>query len=147
MLKLDDLDRKLIEELRRDSRMPVTVLSRRLGVPRVTIQYRLGRLRKGGAVRKFTLLVDREIEGLNITAFTLVSLVPGSVDLKDVGEAIARIPGVVEVHDITGRPDFVVKIRAGNILEIGDRINRVRRIRGVGSTETLTCVLTYKEDP
>jgi DNA-binding Lrp family transcriptional regulator len=147
MPKLDDLDHRLIEELRTDSRTPVTVLSRRLGVPRVTIQYRLGRLRKIGAIAKFTVLMNREVEGTSVTAFTLVNLVPGAVDQKGVGRSIAGLPGVVEVHDITGRPDFIVKLRAGNIQEIGDRVNRVRRTRGVGSTETLTCVQTYKEEP
>jgi Lrp/AsnC family transcriptional regulator, leucine-responsive regulatory protein len=147
MTKLDDLDHRLIDELRNDSRTPVTVLSRRLGIPRVTIQYRLGRLRKSGAIRKFTLLMNRQVEGMSITAFTLVNLVPGAVDQRVVGRSISRLPGVVEVHDITGRPDFIVKLRAASIQELGDRVNRVRRSRGVGNTETLTCVQTYKEEP
>jgi DNA-binding Lrp family transcriptional regulator len=145
--KLDDLDRQLIEELRLDSRTPATVLARRLGVPRVTIQYRLRRLRTSGAVVKFTLLMDRQIEGKSVTAFTLVHLISGSVDQRVVGKALARVPGVVEVHDITGRPDFIVKLRAASIQELGDRANRVRRTSGVGNTETLTCVQTYKEEP
>jgi len=143
---MDEVDRKLLEELRRDSRTPVTVLSRRLGVPRVTIQYRLRRLQASGAIVRFTVLVDRQLEGKGITAFTLVNLISGSVDQRVVGKAIARVPGVVEVHDITGRPDFIVKLRIASISELGDRANRIRRTPGVGNTETLTCVQTYKEE-
>jgi DNA-binding Lrp family transcriptional regulator len=91
--------------------------------------------------------MNRQVEGMSITAFTLVNLVPGAVDQRVVGRSISRLPGVVEVHDITGRPDFIVKLRAASIQELGDRVNRVRRSRGVGNTETLTCVQTYKEEP
>ncbi|MCI4324063.1 MAG: Lrp/AsnC family transcriptional regulator [Thermoplasmata archaeon] len=143
---LDDLDDRLIGELRRDGRTPVSVLARRLGVARVTVQLRLKRLVENKVIRQFTVVVDRKSEGQDLAAFTIVNLVSGSIDQKAVGEAMARIPGVVEVHDVTGRPDFVIKIRGRSLEGIGEWISRVREIPGVASTETLACVITYKEE-
>jgi DNA-binding Lrp family transcriptional regulator len=143
---LDNVDQRLIEELRRNGRTPVTVLARRLGIARVTLQFRLKRLQRNKVIRQFTVLIDRRAEGTNLVAFTLISLVSGSIDQNATGEAIARLAGVVEVHDVTGRPDFIVKIRGDSLSGIGEWINRVREIPGVASTETLTCVITYKEE-
>jgi Lrp/AsnC family transcriptional regulator, leucine-responsive regulatory protein len=147
MFKPDDVDRKLIEELRRDSRTPATVLARRLKIPRVTIQYRLRRLRQSGLIHRFTVLVDRKMDGKELTAFTLIHVSPGYRDIRRLAAAITRIPGVVEVHDVTGSADFVVKIHAGHVREIGQMVNRIRVIPGVSGTETLTSVNTYKEEP
>ncbi len=146
MFKPDDVDRKLIEELRRDSRTPATVLARRLKIPRVTIQYRLRRLRKTGLIHRFTVLVDRKMDGKELTAFTLIRVSPGYQNTRRLGGAISRIPGVVEVHDVTGSSDFVVKIHAGHVREIGQVVNRIRVTPGVSATETLTSVNTYKEE-
>lgn len=143
---LDDLDRRLIEELRQNGRLPVTVLSRRLKVARVTVQYRLGRLVRNRVIRQFTVRLDRTAEGTDLAAFALVNLVSGSINQPATGEAIARIPGVVEVYDVSGRPDFIVKLRGHSIGEIGEQINHVREIPGVASTETLACFLAYKEE-
>jgi|SRR5580658_1611105 DNA-binding Lrp family transcriptional regulator len=145
-LKLDDVDRRLIDELRRDSRTPATVLARRLKIPRVTIQYRLRRLRKSGVIRRFTVMVDRAADGKDLTAFTLISTAPGFKDIKRIGYTLGRIPGVAEVHDVTGRIDFVIKIHGSSLREIGKLVNRIREVPGIASTETLTCVLTYKEE-
>jgi Lrp/AsnC family transcriptional regulator, leucine-responsive regulatory protein len=143
---LDDIDRRLIEELRQNGRAPVTVLARRLGIARVTLQFRLKRLQRTKVIRQFTVLVDRKAEGTQLVTYTLINLTSGSIDQKATGEAIARVSGVVEVHDVTGRPDFIVKIRGDSLGAIGQRINRVRAIPGVASTESLACVITYKSE-
>jgi len=145
-LKMDDVDRRLIEELRRDSRTPATVLARRLKIPRVTIQYRLRRLRKSGVIRRFTVMVDRSADGKDLTAFTLISIGPGNRNPKRIGYTLGRIPGVAEVHDVTGRIDFVIKIHGSSLRDIGKLVNRIREVPGIAGTETLTCVLTYKEE-
>ena len=143
---MDDVDRRLIEELRRDSRTPATVLARRLKIPRVTIQYRLRRLRKSGVIRRFTVMVDRSADGKDLTAFTLISIGPGNRNPKRIGYTLGRIPGVAEVHDVTGRIDFVIKIHGSSLRDIGKLVNRIREVPGIAGTETLTCVLTYKEE-
>lgn len=144
---LDEIDHALIQELRRNGRASLTALARRLGVSRETIRFRLDRLQRTKVIRQFTVVVDRKAEGQDLVAFTLVNLTSGPLDKNGAGDAIAGIAGVVEVHDVAGRPDFILKIRGTSLAGIGERVNRVREVPGVARTEILACVTTYKEEP
>lgn len=147
MSELTEGDRALIAELRTNGRVPLTILSRRLGVPRVTLLDRLKRLQKAGVIRRFTVVVDPEKEDRGMTAFVLINFEKGQVDQQRVVEAVLRLPGVVEAHDVAGEPDLFVKVRGRSLKEIGDRVvSPIRNIRGVGSTTTLPCFATFKEE-
>ena len=146
MAGIDEVDRRLLGALQQDGRATLSSLSKRLKVPRVTLQYRLHKLVRRGVIRRFTALVDRRLDGTDFAAFVLVNLVSGSVNQRGVGESLAKLTGVVEVHDVTGRPDFVVKIRSAGLRETGDCIDRIRSIPGVATTETFPSVICYKDE-
>lgn len=61
--------------------------------------------------------------------------------LESVLERIRSIPHVVEVEAVTGPFDLIIKIRAEHINEALDIVmQRIRRIPGIKSTETLVTV-------
>ena len=59
---LDDLDYRLIALLRANSRTPVAVLARELGVNRSTVTSRIDRLVDNGVIEGFTIRVIGDIE-------------------------------------------------------------------------------------
>jgi DNA-binding Lrp family transcriptional regulator len=52
--QLDEIDRRLIELLRSDARLPAVALARRLSVARATVQNRIDKLIAQGVLLGFT---------------------------------------------------------------------------------------------
>ncbi len=82
--RLDDLDRRLVQEMLEDPRVSYATLGLRLGVAAMTIRTRMGRLRRDGLL---------EIQARpNLAALGLTIQVIGFVQAE-----VAAIPAVIEV--------------------------------------------------
>jgi len=58
--KIDETDERILDELRENSRVSYRELARSLGIPHTTVWTRIGKLRKRGIIKKFTVEVDEE---------------------------------------------------------------------------------------
>lgn len=136
---MDDLDRKLIGILRTDARVPTAELARRVGVSRATAHERVKRLWADGVLKGTYTVLDPAALGRPLRAIVLVSWRSDEEgDQREVARAIAQTPDVDRVHVVTGRWDFLVEVLAKDMDEVGRIIlERIRRLPGVGSTETL----------
>ena len=131
---LDDLDRRLIGELRADARLPTATLARRLGVSRGTVQNRIDKLVAGGVILGFTVRLRGEVDTGRIRAVTALELRAG--DKKAVVEALKRMPDVARVHSTNGRWDLIVDINAADLATLDRVLNDIRATRGVSLSET-----------
>ncbi|ASJ15995.1 transcriptional regulator [Thermococcus chitonophagus] len=145
---LDKVDRRLLEELKNNARENIATLSKKLGIPRTTVHYRIKRLVEEGIIEKFTIKPNYKKLNLGTTAFILIRYDPDSgLTQREVAEQIAKIPGVYEVHIIAGEWDLLLKVRASNAEEVGKIvIDRLREIKGVGQTVTMVSFVTVKEE-
>ncbi len=66
---LDDLDRWIIAELRRDGRAPSAQIARKLGAPEATVRYRIGRLRANGLVVTMNMPTIADLENSRFVIF------------------------------------------------------------------------------
>jgi DNA-binding Lrp family transcriptional regulator len=73
---------------------------------------------------------------------TLYLLVETEVGrLEEVARRVRAVPHVVEVQGVTGPFDLIIKVQAPHINEALDIVmNRIRRVPGIKSTETLVTV-------
>ena len=147
-LRMDERDLELIQALRKDSKKPITALARELGMPRATLQDRVKKLVKEGAIKRFTIVPDFAKLGRTITAFVMVSFspVPG-LSQRELAQEIAEIEDVQEVHLISGQWDILVKVRVGKVEDVGRLvIDKIRSIRGVARTETCVSFESVREE-
>ncbi len=148
---MDELDYAIISALRENGRMSYTEIAERLGRRRGTIHDRLSKLIASGNIRGFTVIPDFRKIGTGVTAFLLVSMRSEGFVNEESVESLSRrfltMKQVVEVHNITGEFDYLLKVRAETIEVIGSEIIfRLRRDFGVGSTLTLTVFHTEREE-
>lgn len=129
---MDEIDKVILEELRRNSRISFVELGKKLNMSESAVRRRVRNLQKAGVIRRFTI----EVGDGAISAFVLVSVEP-SVPTGEVAEEIARIPNVKSIHEVTGVYDIVVTISAGSVAETNRCIDEIRRVRGVKSTNTM----------
>ena len=78
--QIDDLDRRLIGELRRGGRLSNSDLARTLDLARGTVQSRLGRLVDTGVITGWGPDLDRRSSDLGVLAFTTLTIAQGSHD-------------------------------------------------------------------
>ena len=53
-------------------------------------------------------------------------------------------PGVASLHDTNGRWDLLAELRASNLAELSQILERIRLVRGISSTETSIHLQTYR---
>jgi len=145
---LDEKDLKILEELKTDARQSTADISRKTKIPRVTVHERIQKLRKIGVIEKFTVKLSGQKIGMPTVAFVMVKALPNvQADQNKLAQDIARIPEVLEAYSITGEWDFILKIRAENIEEIGRIVvNRVRQVKGVERTFTISTFSELKSE-
>lgn len=131
---LDELDQRLIAELRADARMPALTLARRLGVSRGTIQNRIARLRRDKVILGFTIRLGEGGEGQAIRAVTMIEIRSG--DTRTVISALKRLPAVATLHTTHGRWDLVANLVANDLSVLDAALAAIRQVPGVSASET-----------
>ena len=137
---LDDTDQALIALLRENARAPTAELARRLGVSRTTVQSRLQRLERRGAVVGYTVVVPDEAEAALVRAHVLITLAPkrsGAID-----GALRKIPEVRVLHSVSGPFDLIAIVAARSIGELDALIDRIGALDGVERTTSAIVLAT-----
>ncbi len=147
---LDAIDVKLLNELKENARENIASLSKKLGIPRTTVHYRIKRLVDEGIIEKFTVKPNyKKLDLGGTTAFILARYDPPDSGLtqREVAERIAALDGVYEVHIISGEWDMMIKVRAPSAEEVGKIVvDKLREIKGIGQTVTMVSFVTVKEE-
>jgi Lrp/AsnC family leucine-responsive transcriptional regulator len=104
---LDEVNIRILDELRADPRLTMTELGRRIGMSSPAVTERVRRLEEAGVIRGYRLDLDPAALGLPLTAYIRVRPDPGQ--LPRVAELARNIPEVVECHRITGEDCFILK--------------------------------------
>ena len=107
---IDELDAKLIAELRAHPRLGLLEVSRRLGVARGTVQARLAKLEQRGVVVGYGPEIDPAEVGHPIMAFVMLELTQGR--LAEAVDALEATPEVLAVDAVSGPQDLVCRIAA-----------------------------------
>jgi len=131
---LDDTDRRLIQLLRADARLPAATLAKHLGVSRGTVQNRIERLRSAGILLGFTIRLRGDAASAAVRAITTVEV--RSADTKAVIAALKRMPDVGQIHSTNGRWDLVIEINAASLEGLDKVLAEIRGQRAITHSET-----------
>ena len=96
----DSKDEKILKELQRDASQSALQISRKVRLPRSTVQHRIDRMKAKKIIKRIVAIPDYPQIGLPVIAFVLVTYNPiDGVSQQDVARAIAKIEKVVEDKD------------------------------------------------
>ena len=139
---MDATDRDLISLLRKDARTSVAVLAKKLGVSRGTVSNRIVKLEDGGIIVGYTVRLRPDAQPNEIKAWMGIA-VEGNETRAVIGSLLGE-PGVATLHDTNGRWDLLAELRAANLSELSQVLERIRLVRGISSTETSIHLDTYR---
>ncbi len=140
---LDSIDKRILAELRRYSRISYRELANLLRRPVSTIYDRVKRLERKGIIRGYTLDIDYYKLGYQVRALVLVNV--AGKEIRSVEEYIASHPNVQAVYDITGEYDVAVIASFKTIDELDKFVKKLLSHPGVIHTRTSIIFRTVKE--
>lgn len=146
MNKFDELDMKILSELTKDASVSVPKLSKKLDINSSVLYSRIKRLTKKGLIKKFTIVVNDEMLGINIKALIGINRDP---KLKEpIHVELMKIPEVRIITEVTGRFDMLVTVTTRSLEELhGVVIERIGKIEGVQNTETFVEMQRVEKEP
>ncbi len=139
---MDDVDQKLIAQLRANARLSVADLAHRLQVSRGTVTNRLRKLEDQQVIVGYTVRLKPEAQTERIRAWMSV-VVEGNQTRRVIASLLGE-PGVSALHDTNGRWDLLAEIEVGSMQELSQVLERVRLISGIRGTETSIHLASYR---
>jgi len=137
---VDDLDRRIVSEMRSRPRIPIVELARSLGVARGTAQARLQRLEESGVVTGHGPDIDLDRAGWSVLSFTTLEI-DQDADARIVA-LLESIPEVLEVFAVTGPGDLLCRIVARSNAHLHEVLQLVLREPGVVRATTNLALAT-----
>jgi Lrp/AsnC family transcriptional regulator, leucine-responsive regulatory protein len=145
MEQIDELDRKILRELRRDGRLSNTKLAEKVGLSTTPCWHRVRSMEERGVIEGYTALLNQQALGLPDTVIIEVTLDRHDDDmLHRFGEALAELPEVMEAYLLTGEYDYLIKVAvagtAGYEEFLRRKLYKLPGIRHSRSTFVLRCL-------
>lgn len=137
MEKIDNLDKKILNIIMNNARIPSKDVAVECGVSRAAIHQRIQRLIEMKVITGSGYNVDPKVLGYNTCTYIGVSLEKGSM-YREVVKQFEDIPEVVECHYTTGPYSMLIKVYARDNQHLMRLLNdKIQHIPGVTETETL----------
>ena len=128
---MDDLDRRILDHLRRDARTPYTEIADHVGTSEGTVRNRVEQLTDDGVIERFTVTTRTG----NVKAMIEVS-VEMNVNTSAVSERLAEWSEVDFAWQVSGEEDIVLVVDAVDTRAVNELITRARELDEVKSTKT-----------
>jgi len=128
---MDDVDRQILDILRRDARTPYTEIADEIGTSEGTVRNRVESLIEDGVIERFTVSTRTG----NVKAMIETS-VDVNVNTQGVTEVMAEWAEVDFVWQVSGEEDIVLVADAADTSSLNDLITRARELDEVVSIKT-----------
>ncbi len=119
-------------------------MARCLGVAVTTVINRIQRLEELGVITGYTISVDYEKLGYELTVITEITVSKGK--LLEMEREIAEIPSVCAVYDVTGLTDAMIIAKFRNRRELSKFTKGLLSMPFIERTNTHVVLTTVKED-
>ena len=136
--RIDGLDKKILLLLEQDIRMPVSEIARQCKVTGSAIHQRIQKMIENGTIDKKTFKPSIKALGYNTLAFVgvQINLIKQRTHYQ-VYEHLKSIPEIVELHNITGKYSFLLKIYARSNEDLKNLlVEKIQSVVEVVATET-----------
>ncbi|MHC3437619.1 Lrp/AsnC family transcriptional regulator [Natrialbaceae archaeon A-gly3] len=128
---MDELDRQILNVLRRDARTPYTEIADEVGTSEGTVRNRVERMTEEGVIERFTISTHTG----NVKAMIEVG-VAVDVDTHEISKRMAEWEQVDFVWQVSGEQDVVLVVDAADTRGVNELITQAREQEEVVSTKT-----------
>lgn len=147
MLKMKNLERRILLQLLENSRQPINEIAEKIGVTRQTVAKKMEQMQGSGLIGSFVPQLEPERFGLNLQAYIFMREDPRNDRRRENERIIKSYHQVSEFHRIFGKHDSILKVLVKNNQEVTDFVKMLHKLSGVRETETYIVHSTIKNRP
>lgn len=148
MSTLDAIDRKIVDALQAEGRLPIVDLADRVGLSPTPCQRRVKRLEEAGIITRYAAVISPAAMGYGLQALVEVTLDDHSQKTVDAFEAAIRARAeVVACYAVTGDMDFLLHVFAPDLERFSDfAMKALLRMPGVKGSRSSFIMQAVKSD-
>jgi len=146
-MKLDRLDRKVLNELQHDGRISNVDLAARVNLSESACLRRVRALEQTGLIERYVALLDQKQVGLSGTVFVHIVLRrEEQSELAAFEAAIQDIPEVMECYLMTGEFDYLLRLVVSDMADF-ERLHNgaLTRLPGVSRVNSSVAIRTVRK--
>jgi len=116
---MDNIDKKILEELQKNSSIPLSELSKKIGLSNTPCWNRIKKLEEEKIIKSKSIIIDNKKINLPITVFLSISIQNHTEEwLKNFEKIVNKYDQIIEVHRLTGsNSDYQITILSSSIEE------------------------------
>ena len=143
MLKIDKSDKKILMILQNNGKISNTKLAERISLTAPATLKRVKKLQKSGFIVGYKAILDKKKLGKGLTCFIALNL--DHHGKRNTGYLIERylkkLNEIEEIHLVTGRHDYLIKINLRDVDELKDFIfEKLTKIEFIHKVETFLSI-------
>ena len=140
---IDNIDREILNIIQKDARISNAEIARQVELAPSAVLERVRKLEERGVIRGYSADIDPKVLGYGLTAIIAVRT---SECGAGVGELLAAVPEVQEVHEVAGDDCFYIKVRTQDTESLGVLLReKLKAVPNVINTRTTVVLKTFKE--
>jgi Lrp/AsnC family leucine-responsive transcriptional regulator len=127
-MDIDRIDRKILDALQREGRLPITELAERVGLSASPCGERVRRLERSGVIQGYHARLNPEAMGRSLLVFVELTLSSKSTEVfEKMRRELLAEPRVLECHLVSGPFDYLIKARLAAMREYRDLLGQILR--------------------
>lgn len=135
MITLDDVDRTILTELRRDARASMTAIAEAVHISRAGAHARIRRLTDAGVITGYTVRTDPVLLGHHASAYVMLAIEQAT--WQDVSARLRAIPEIEHMALVGGDVDVILLVRANDARDLRRIVlEDIQAIPSIRSTRT-----------
>ena len=145
IILIDSVDRAILAEYIKDSRQSFREVARKTNVSPGTVAARIAKLEEKGIIKKYTIQVDHEKLGYDLTVLINVRVMGSPSFFEDANE-VADLLEPNAIYNTTGEHDLMIIAKFKNRAELSEFTKNLLRLPQVQGTKTQLVLQTITED-
>ena len=147
MAKIDDINARILRELRRDGRISNLILAERVGLSPSACLRRVKRLEDDGVIAQYVALLNPKAVGQPGTSFTIINLETMSTPvLQAFEQAVRDEPQIQDCYYVAGSNDYLIRFTYRDAEDL-ERFHTevLMRLPGVERSNSILVLRTVKK--
>ena len=149
LFKPDKKDKKILELLEKNARLSIADISRKTGIQRDSVLYRINKLKEKKVIRYFHTLLNPAVLGYPIYSFVNLTLHNLTQEKEKSLIGFLKVhPNIIYVAKTTGKWDFTINIAAKNLNHFDQIMTELRMkfSKIIKEYDTSSIIQEYKFD-
>ena len=139
-MKLDKKDLKIIESLKKNSRLSIRDIAKKTSIRPSTVHQWIGKLGENRVIEKFTIKLNNTSVEEDFIVFMYLNT------KEDLPASFFHDRHIKEVFGVTGEYDLLLKLKFKDIISFNDFVIKIRKNKNIMKTITNVATVNLKEE-